>query len=163
MMAAAEVQRSTQLHDLLDASCRSCDRLLNALNDERNALQADHPEQLSVAVARKKSHLADLETLERQRRALLAACKLKDDLPSMQQFIATNDGDGSLTALWERTMELVRQCREMNRTNGVIIAAQRTAQAEAMSVLRAQPVEPETYSPEGKTETTGQYRALAEV
>ncbi|MEM9171308.1 MAG: flagellar protein FlgN [Pseudomonadota bacterium] len=160
---SAERQHSRKLQDILVASGKSCDRLLNALNDERNALKADDTSQLSAAVARKKSHLADLESLETQRRALLAACKYKDDMAAMERFIHQHDSSGDLMTLWQQTMELVRQCRESNRTNGIIIAAQQRQQAEALNVLREQDADTETYGPQGKTETTGQYRAIAEV
>ena len=161
--SAALQQRRTQLQEILTQTQRSCERLRNALSDERDALRSNDTVQLDAAVGRKKLHLADLEKLEQRRRALLAACKLKDDLPAMQRFVTSSDADGSLTKLWQATMEMVAECRDTNNTNGAIIAAQRQHNSKTLGVLRDQPEAPETYGPEGKTETTGQYRALAEV
>lgn len=156
-------QRSAQLREILTQTQRSCERLGNALNDERNALRENDTSLLDAVLGRKKQHLSDLEKLEQRRVALLAACKMKNDLPAMQRFVASNDSDGSLAALWQKTMTLVAQCRDTNNTNGAIIAAQQQHRAKALRILNQQPEEPETYGPEGKTETTGQFRALAEV
>lgn len=156
-------QRRTQLQHILAETQQSCERLRNALSDERDALGSNDTELLEAVVGRKKLHLADLEKLEHRRRALLAACNLKDDLPAMQRFVASHDTDGSLVALWRKTMDLVGECRDTNNTNGAIIAAQRQHREKALRLLSQQPEDPETYGPEGKKETTGQFRALAEV
>ena len=163
MTDAARQQRFQRTHALLTATVRSCERLLNALLDERGALQANDISALNGAISRKKIHLADLESHEKQRRALLAACRHKDDLAAMQRFIDDNDSRKQLNDLWSRTLQLLGKCREANTTNGVIIAAQRRQRSEAMSIIRQEEAEPDTYGPAGKTETTGQYRALAQV
>ncbi len=159
----ARQQRFQRTHALLTATVRSCERLLTALLDARGALTSNDIAALNGAVSRKKIHLADLESHEKQRKSLLAACRHKDDLVSMQRFIDDNDSGKQLTELWARTIELLGKCRNANRTNGAIIAAQQRQRGEAMAVIRQEQPEPETYGPAGKTETTGQYRALAEV
>lgn len=163
MTDAARRQRFERTHALLTATVRSCERLLNALLDERGALQANDVPALNGAISRKKIHLADLEAHEKQRRSLLAACRHKDDLAAMQRFIDDNDNRRQLSELWARTLELLGKCREANTTNGVIIGAQRRQRSEALRVIRQEEVEPDTYGSSGKTETTGQYRALAQV
>lgn len=162
-MKDAAIQRFEQTHALLSDTVKSCERLYNALQDERSALASDDARALDSAVGRKKVHLAELEKLEQRRRALLAACKRKEDLQSMQQFVVENDRNRALQALWSRTLELLAACRKANQTNGAVIASQRRNTSEALGVLRNEPQEPETYGATGKTETTGQYRALAEV
>ena len=69
--SAALQQRRTQLQEILTQTQRSCERLRNALSDERDALRSNDTVQLDAAVGRKKLHLADLEKLEQRRRALL--------------------------------------------------------------------------------------------
>lgn len=162
-MTDAASQRFEQTHALLSDTVKSCERLFNALQDERGALASDNASALDSAVGRKKIHLAELEKLEQRRRALLAACKQKEDLQSMQRFVVENDRNRALQALWSRTLELLAACRKANQTNGAVIASQRRNTTEALGVLRNEPQEPETYGASGKTETTGQYRALAEV
>ena len=162
-MTDAAAQRFEQTHALLSDTVKSCERLYNALQDERVALAGDDAGALDSAVGRKKVHLAALEKLEQRRRALLAACRYKEDLQSMQRFVLDNDRNRELQALWSRTLELLAACRKANQTNGAVINSQRRNTGEALSVLRNEPQEPETYGATGKTETTGQYRALAEV
>lgn len=157
------MQRFEQTRLLLGDTVKSCERLHNALQDERVALASNDAGALERAVGRKKIYLAELEKLEQRRRALLAACRCKEDLNTMQRFVVENDRNRELQALWSRTLELLAACRKANQTNGAAIAAQRRNTGEALGVLRDAPPEPETYGASGKTETTGQYRALAEV
>lgn len=164
MTDSGRQQRFDRTKELLSATLHSCDRLLNALLDESAAVQANDISALNGAVSRKKIHLADLERHEQKRVALLNACKHKSDLESMQQFINNNDSQqATLQDLWSTTLTRLAACRETNNANGAIIAAQRRLHGDALSVLRQQEDPPETYGPGGKTETTGQYRALAEV
>ncbi|MEM7764366.1 MAG: flagellar protein FlgN [Pseudomonadota bacterium] len=157
-------QRFEQAQELLAATIQSCDRLLTALLDERSAVQSNDVTALNGAVSRKKIHLADLEGHEQHRVALLSACKYKSDLDSMQQFVRSNDDSrATLQTLWSTTLKRLGECRDANNTNGAVIAAQRKLHTDAISILRQQEQDPETYGPGGKTETTGQYRALAEV
>lgn len=162
-MSDAATQRFEQTRTLLRDTVKSCERLYNALQDERVALAGDDAAALDGAVGRKKIYLADLEKLEQRRRALLSACKRSEDLKSMQRFVVENDRNRELQALWSRTLELLAACRKANQTNGAVIASQRRNTGEAIGVLRNETQEPETYGATGKTETTGQYRALAEV
>ncbi|MFK8053613.1 MAG: flagella synthesis protein FlgN [Woeseiaceae bacterium] len=164
MSESARQQRFERTETLLSETLHSCDRLLNALLDERAAVQDNDLAALNGAVSRKKIHLADLERHEQKRVALLSACKHKSDLDSMQRFVADNDNRNAvLQDLWSSTLKRLAECREANNANGAIIAAQRRLHGDALAVLRNQDEPPETYGPGGKTETTGQYRALAEV
>ena len=163
MTMDARPQRFEHTRTLLVDTQRAAERLINALYDERTALRHDDTSSLTGAVGRKKVHLATLEKLDHQRRGLLASCRYSDDLDGMARFIADHDEGGALEMHWSKTLALLAEGREANTANGAIIATQQRQRAEAMRVLRGMPEEPETYGPEGKTETSGQYRALAEV
>ena len=164
MTADAARQRYLRARALLEATAHSCERLLDAMRDERVALQNADTAAVNGAVSRKKIHLADLESHEAERKALLSACGSAVSLDAMQAFIRDNDDPRkTLATLWGQTLDLLAQCRAANNTNGAIIAAQRRQHNEALKVIRQQEAEPETYGPQGQTETTGQYRALAEV
>lgn len=164
---SAEISRKERFErcqQLLKATVQSCDRLLNALLDERAAVKANDLIALNDAVSRKKIHLADMEQHENRRVALLKACDYRQDLDAMQRFISSNDDSGAvLQLLWSKTLSHLAECRKANNTNGAVIAAQRQMHGDAIKVLRRQDEDLETYGPGGKTESTGQYRALAEV
>ncbi|MEN7342605.1 MAG: flagellar protein FlgN [Pseudomonadota bacterium] len=163
-MTTSHQQRFEQCDKLLSATLHSCDLLLKALHDERAAVKSRDPSALNDAVSRKKIHLAELEKHEKQRIALLEACNMPSDLESMKRFVVKNDNnEASLTRVWNATLKRLAECRDANNTNGTIIASQRQMHSDAIDAIRQQEQDPETYGPGGKTETTGQYRALAEV
>lgn len=150
---------------LLSETRRNAERLLNALYDERNALRDDNSEAIAACVGRKKVLLATLDKLGHQRQAMLADAGIADNMQGMKRYIDTTDQDGVLNALWQSVVALLSESQEANNGNGIIIAAQQRQKQDALLMLRGQSTEAgtETYSPDGKAETTGQYRALAEV
>ncbi|MEM6817640.1 MAG: flagellar protein FlgN [Pseudomonadota bacterium] len=164
-MKAEGINRFERTQTLLSETQRAAERLLNALYDERNALRDDDSDALSSCVSRKKMHLDALEKLGHARQAMLAADDFDDTMQGMTTFVRRNDRDGVLESLWSRVIALLSECREANNGNGIIIASQQKQKQEALRVMRGQdgPSDTETYNPDGKAETTGQYRALAEV
>ncbi|MEO0364389.1 MAG: flagellar protein FlgN [Pseudomonadota bacterium] len=158
-------QRFERTRTLLGETQKFAERLLNALHDERNALRDTDSNALAACAGRKKVHLAALERLGHERKAMLAASQTADTVQGMNAYIQSLDSTGTLEAAWSKVIALLSECREANNANGIIITAQNRQNQEALRVMRGDQgeAELETYSPDGKTETTGQYRALAEV
>lgn len=156
-------ERYARTHILVEATLATCQRLLNALRDERTALESDDSSALADAGSRKQIHLAQLQRHESNRQQLLASYRCEADLEAMRKFIEGFDGNGELMKVWNATIALLAQCRDTNNTNGTIVALRRRQVSEALRILRAGEEVPETYGPEGKKESTGQFRALAQV
>ncbi|MEO1580420.1 MAG: flagellar protein FlgN [Pseudomonadota bacterium] len=164
-MSTEGIKRFDRILALLNETQRAAERLLNALYDERNALRDDDSDALSSCVSRKKMHLDALEKLGHSRQAMLAADDVEDTMQGMTSYVRRNDRDGALEAVWSKVIALLSECREANNGNGIIIASQQKQKQEALRVMRGQDgtSDTETYNPDGKADTTGQYRALAEV
>ncbi|MEL7310333.1 MAG: flagellar protein FlgN [Pseudomonadota bacterium] len=164
-MSSTADQRYERTQELLSETQKFAERLLNALYDERNALRDADSNALAACAGRKKVHLAALERLGHERKAMLASNQTADTVQGMNAYIKTLDRGGALETTWSKVIALLSECREANKANGIIITAQHRQNQEALRVMRGDQgqAEPETYSPDGKTETTGQYRALAEV
>lgn len=163
MNPAERNERFARAREILSPTVEAARRLKTALEDERSALESDDTAALAAAGSRKRVHIGELERLDGQRRRMLERFRYENDLGSMRDFIATCDDRGVLAARWQELIEVLGQCRHLNTVNGTVVQARRHQVAEALSVVRGDSNDAEVYGPGGKTETTGRFRALAEV
>lgn len=163
MNAAERNERFARAREILSPTVEAARRLKSALEDERGALENEDMQALAAAGGRKRVHIGELEKLESRRRQLLEHYRHGDDLSSMRGFIESCDDNGVLSARWRELIEVLEQCRHLNTVNGTVVQARRHQVSEALSVVRGNDSDVEVYGPGGKTETTGRFRALAEV
>jgi flagella synthesis protein FlgN len=156
-------ERFARAREILSPTVEAARRLKGALEDERSALENEDMPGLAAAGSRKRVHIGELEKLEARRRQLLERFRYDNDLSSMRSFIEACDDNGVLAARWRELIEVLEQCRHLNTVNGTVVQARRHQVAEALSVVRGSDNDVEVYGPGGKTETTGRFRALAEV
>lgn len=156
-------ERFACAREVLSPTVEAARRLKGALEDERSALENEDTSALAAAGSRKRVHIGELERLEGQRRQMLARFRYENDLKSMRSFIESCDDRGVLSARWRELIDLLEQCRHLNTVNGTVVQARRHQVSEALSIVRGGDNEAEVYGPGGKTETTGRFRALAEV
>ena len=112
--------------DLLDEQIRAAEDMLGTLDKESQALLESDPDALNAAGADKARLVETLESLERERRVLAEALRIK---------LSTNSGDDA-SVRWTGLLELIEECRERNQANSALVRARREQVLEALKILR---------------------------
>ena len=119
--------------------------LLQALADERAALESGEPEPLREAVARKEALFPRLQTLESNLRALLP------QQGGQTEALRKLDGSGTLVARHEHLRILFERCAHQNRINGGIVELSQRHLQQSLAILRGNLGTAEgTYDPRGQ-------------
>jgi len=127
---------------LLDRQLEALARVLELLGDEQQALLSRDASSLELVTASKSQALARSDELEQQRRSLAPS------LSDMERLAA----DESIARLWEKLLEMTRQCREQNDANGRLIRRQQQRVESALGLLCGKPTteNADLYGPDGE-------------
>jgi flagellar biosynthesis protein FlgN len=128
---------STSLIAVLNEQIRCAEAMLGTLGRENQALIDGDPELLNAAGADKARLVAELETLETERRALSEAVEA-----------SVGSRASSSESSWHTLLELVAACKEQNQRNGALVKARSDQVRMALKALRGSN-EPECYNPTG--------------
>lgn len=145
--------------------------LLEALESERQALAGRDSQAVADAAGRKQTALASIESLERERRRLTQALGYGVSAEDMTQLIARITVEfpnaravAELSAAWSSLGRTLRRCRDINATNGRVVASLQRRVQQALNLLRGGRGEVATYGRTGSTQLAGaSARALARV
>lgn len=167
-MDSATTECGAALRQIIAAGIDTVERLQQALQDERHALEHQDSDALGVAADGKRVHVGKLEALEERRRAV---CRLQGVDPGPEQMAALltrcnpePGNDKSLADGWQRFLALAGLCQQMNTTNGAIIQLRRQQFNEALCIVSGTSGEsPETYGPGGSATSARPPRSLAEI
>lgn len=124
-----------RLEGILDNELRVAQELVRTLEEERAALTGNSPDAVAAQASAKLGLLAQLEELERSRRAL---CDERD--------LVAADG---LAARWRSLLAVVSNCRRANEVNGYIINVRRNQVQQLIDIVRGAAA-PLTYGPGGR-------------
>jgi flagella synthesis protein FlgN len=153
MTVAAETVRA--LDDVIARQSALAQSLLATLEQEREALAALDTESIDAAGTTKLERLGEMETLESERVALLDM----HDLDS--SAFADIDSEGSLAPAWNQLLQLLKQCRLLNESNGALVASQRRHVQQALTLLSGHALDQNVYGPDGMTLNPGQTTTIA--
>lgn len=151
------------LDQLLRASVLCASGLKEILNDERAALERQNTEALNEAAASKQLSLSRLEALETERREICEVSGFSSRPEDMEEMVKTCDSELSNLERWNQFVELARECSELNIKNGAIINLRRQQITGALSVIRGESQDNETYSRNGLDTASNAKRVLAEI
>lgn len=113
---------------------QAVDRFAQALESERQALDAGDSEALDLAGADKQATVLQLEQLDAERRQLLEA----------QPSSAT-----AIDAMWTDIVQALQRCHRLNQRNGAVVNQRLGLVRQALAVLTGQPGDTELYGPSG--------------
>lgn len=161
----AEVTQESQVHleQILHAGVHCATGLKEILKEERNALETQNTDALNNSGKNKHVFLTKLEDLEVERRKICIAGGFEPDAPGMEQLVKTCDSDSPLLGYWTDFVDLARECSDLNIANGAIINLRRQQIAGALSVVRGENHDNETYSRNGRDNPGNTKRILAEI
>ena len=95
--------------------------------------------------------VANATDLAVARHHALAAAGFEASEAGMQAWIATLDKQSKAVQCWMRLLDLAREAKEINRTNGLLISQQLARNDAALSVLHGTTQTSNVYGPNGQT------------
>ncbi|RMG50478.1 MAG: flagellar protein FlgN [Gammaproteobacteria bacterium] len=136
-----------QVARLLDEGLTLARSLLDVLQAERKALEANNTRALQQAVAEKEALFPRMQALEQALGATLPP-SARLDIP---QTLSRLDPSGELAARYHALAEELQRCARENRVNGGIVELGQRYLQESLSILRGNLQTGEgTYDPCGK-------------
>ena len=150
-MSLTEHQHS--IINLLRQEITITSNLLEALQQEQNALLGNSAPVIERALANKQQPIADLEKTSRQREDHLHKNRYPANPVGMLAYIHDHDPHNhhQLDALWQQLKILGTQCLQQNQLNGSIITTKRLSTQIALNILRgSKPEHLACYTPTGQ-------------
>jgi flagellar biosynthesis/type III secretory pathway chaperone len=156
-------QFASNLRRLFAEQDRNARELLAALRAEREALAMAEATRLEAMATTKAPLINRLEQLANEQRHLLASLGMGEDpAEAMERALGWCDSSGELRHAHEAAMQQVIECQQQNQQNGVMVRHQLGHVRRALQVLHNAHTDTMLYGPDGRTETAGSSRLLAE-
>ncbi|MCG5513580.1 flagella synthesis protein FlgN [Ectothiorhodospira shaposhnikovii] len=144
-----------QLDQILTHSVREASALEHALQLEGQALSTRDLETLNLAIAQKQQQVERLEQLTRDQGALLKREGYENNAQGMARCLRDWDAEGVLAPIWDRLVDLMTRCRQLNLANGGVVETKRRHVEQALHILRGEDPRTELYGPRGQPTSAG--------
>ena len=155
-------QCGTELKRILELSLECTIRLDELLHDEYGALETQDMSALGAITTSKELCVRSLNSLESERQTLCTAAGYDASGKGMQALLQWCDRRSIITPVWERLLQLAKQCDAFNRTNGAIGRIRFEHVISALAVLKGGG-SGTLYSAEGQETEHFEQRSLALV
>ncbi len=156
-------QARAQIADLIGDSVYEALGLKEALEDERQALEAQDLDRLNAVVDSKSACVDKLRQLDEKRVALCEGWGFDTGPHQMTALIEWCDEDQLVSSRWEQLMVLAAEGNALNMTNGAIIRLRQQQFESSLSVLRGGTPGTDTYGRNGGDTGDFNRRSLAEA
>lgn len=133
--------------------------LLELLKQEQLQLVAADIDGLNQLTPHKAALLTQLSVLASQRHIALGACGFPSREEGMDAWLPTCD-DASAAPLWTETLAMMREAKEMNRLNGMLINKHLVHTQGALNSLRPPAQSGNFYGANGQTTSNAASRRL---
>jgi flagellar biosynthesis protein FlgN len=110
---------------------------LALLQLEQECLLTGNADAIGAHIENKSACLRKLAGHAERRRRFLLARQLSPDRPGMEQWVANAGESAGIAAEWRQLLETTRLAREVNETNGSLIAARLRSNQQALAALTA--------------------------
>lgn len=162
-----DAQSLKQLVGVLDQQMLAAQALTLLLSRERTLLTGEDAAAVEAAAAEKATLLNRIESLETDRRRVLAIAGHGATAAEMNRISRAPAGGAPASALqlqvgerWQRLIDLMQQCREANEVNGAIVGLKQRQIRQLLNILRTGREDDLTYGRGGRTQS-GTARGLA--
>ncbi len=149
-----------ELRNLLPREIGAMQALLELLRDESRALITREPGRLEKILAAKQPLVEELAGLERRRQRLFEELGLEEST-AVESFLATLP-DAGLVPLWQRLINLGRECRDWNLKVGATVELARHHVDQLLRILQGRPAEA-GYGPGGRRQAAVASRLLGQA
>ncbi len=127
-------QLNALLRDQLTAEQQVMTALLDLIRQEQHLLMANSVDNLPHIVEQKAQSIAQLANLAHQRHAMLGTHHYPASEAGMTAYLDQYP-DPALTTLWHALLAQVREAKDLNQANGLVINTQLNRNRQALNVL----------------------------
>jgi flagella synthesis protein FlgN len=132
------------------------------LNQEREALVAGAVDRLAALADIKAGAARDIAAITSQRQRQVERLGCEASAPSISRFLESHP-DCAVHAAWHELVEAATEARELNRTNGLMIATWLQHNQSALAALRSGAAGDTLYGATGESLTSAAARSLAQA
>ena len=161
MPSPSEHSERSELKHILSEENSSIRAFVALLKEEQGLLTSglnDDIEKLPALTERKDRLSVELNTIAMNRGSKLLALGLTADRSGIDTWLQSHAANTTLGALWENTLALASEARELNRQNGDLIAIRMQHNSRALDVLKGTGLGLDLYGPDGQAAALGQRR-----
>lgn len=135
--------------------------LIDLMKQEQQCLVAADTDTLANLTPLKTQHITQLAALAGQRHSALAGAGFAGSEAGMEAWLAAKK-DAAAAAMWEQALGKMREAKELNRVNGMLINKQMTHNQNLIQAMRtpADSADMGVYGPKGQTTTSHNKRPL---
>lgn len=152
-----------ELQEAIVAEARVVEEFLAALQEEEKALVRADAALLPGITERKNQAIERLNAMSNLRNAYLKALGHAPDKEGMQAWLKqlpqTSNADQTVKT-WHELLDVARQCREINSSNGHLINMHLIRTQQAMTALSHKRTPTLVYGPKGQTSGLTGYRLI---
>lgn len=136
-------ETTTEITNLFTQTRLCVEKLSLCLSAELDSLKNNDAELLMKNSTSKQNLMAELNSLDQQRKKLTSACQItsKDDYLS---WLKSLDTSLSLKEQWLEISDQIKQCQKQNATNGIISEKMASASMEVLNILSGNTVPVDT-------------------
>lgn len=139
--------------DTLGKELEAAQRLLQLLKQEEACLIKADVEGMSKLTAEKASLATQMTELARQRSMVLRTAGYENSESGVTAWMNSPDATDNDRSTWTELLSLAQAGKELNRTNGLLIAQQIACNQSALNVLQGNAQGGNVYGPNGQTAT----------
>lgn len=138
-----------KLHQCLHDELTAMSSLTEVLKLEEGALIDGNVEKLNKLTIEKSKLIADISTLENERKICLEQQGYSSDAKGMQDYFAKYPSETAATNDWATLLQISEKAKECNRTNGLLINRQFVRNQSALNALQQKSPAESMYGPTG--------------
>ncbi len=129
-----------QLHTIFQEQITAASQLIDALEEESNALTLRDIESIQNLSVLKNRLSLTLEELGKQQNEFLRQQQKNDSADGLDAYIAEQEGRVAIVLEQQKTKlhAMLESCQTLNLVNGSIIAASKQSAETALAILRGQ-------------------------
>ena len=156
-------QKAQQFLALLKKDLNKSDQLLQFLEAEKSAIEKRDFDSYNALSNNKKQLLIEIESMERERHAVMADMGFSVDKAGFESFLTQvpSNWRARFEALWNSLTDKLQRCRALNQVNGKILLHAQIATERLMQMLQGVNSNQTVYHANGRTSQTGKNRCLA--
>jgi flagella synthesis protein FlgN len=149
-----------ELKELLAGDIRQLDMLADILNQEKACLAKADVRKLESLTSEKNTLLEQIRESAKRKIRLLVAMGFRPDSGEPSRFIRSA-GLPDLLALWEEADNRLRNCQEVNQTNGRVISHMQKRLSRLTDIFRGVSGHQKLYGAQGEQKAVSHSTILA--
>ncbi|GAB3537544.1 hypothetical protein GCM10027343_00990 [Noviherbaspirillum agri] len=146
--------------DSLGEELKAGNVLLQLLQQEQEHLINADLEALNRLTEEKAKVVAHMTELAQQRHRALGASGFEGGESGMQAWLNSRTSSPATEKSWKDLLDVARQAKELNRTNGLLIGQHMARNQAALNVLQGAPDSGTMYGPNGQSTAQSSSRRL---